>query len=128
MNKNPISNDPIKKKKYDLEERTAKFGENIIKFVKKIPKKTETLPLISQLVRAGTSVGANYCEADDAESKKDFIHKIRICKKESRETKHWLRMIVVAVPELKEEARVLWQEAQELNLIFASISKRNFKN
>ena len=126
MNKNPISNDPIKKKKYDLEERTAKFGENIIKFVKKIPKKTETLPLISQLVRAGTSVGANYCEADDAESKKDFIHKIRICKKESRETKHWLRMIVVAVPELKEEARVLWQEAQELNLIFASISKRNF--
>ena len=128
MNKNPISNDPIKKKKYDLEERTAKFGENIIKFVKKIPKKTETLPLISQLVRAGTSVGANYCEADDAESKKDFIHKIRICKKESRETKHWLRMIVVATPELKEEARVLWQEAQELNLIFASISKRNFKN
>ena len=128
MNKNPISNDPIKKKKYDLEERTAKFGENIIKFVKKIPKKTETLPLISQLVRAGTSVGANYCEADDAESKKDFIHKIRICKKESRETKHWLRMIVVAVPELKEEARALWQEAQELNLIFASISKRNFKN
>jgi len=127
-NKNPISNDSIKKKKYDLEERTAKFGENIIKFVKKIPKKTETLPLISQLVRAGTSVGANYCEADDAESKKDFIHKIRICKKESRETKHWLRMIVVAVPELKEEARVLWQEAQELNLIFASISKRNFKN
>jgi len=128
MNKNPISNDPIKKKKYDLEERTAKFGENIIRFVKKIPKKAETLPLISQLVRAGTSVGANYCEADDAESKKDFIHKIRICKKESRETKHWLRMIVVAVPELKEEARVLWQEAQELNLIFASISKRNFKN
>ena len=128
MNKNSISNDPIKKKKYDLEERTAKFGENIIRFVKKIPKKAETLPLISQLVRAGTSVGANYCEADDAESKKDFIHKIRICKKESRETKHWLRMIVVAVPELKEEARVLWQEAQELNLIFASISKRNFKN
>jgi four helix bundle protein len=108
-------------KKYDLEERTAKFGEEIIKFAKKIQKNSVTLPLISQLVRAGTSVGANYCEADDAESKQDFKHKIGICKKESRETKHWLRMIVVAIPELKEEARKLWQEARELNLIFNSI-------
>ena len=80
--------------------------------------------MIPQLVGAGTSVGANYCEADDAESGKDFKHKIGICKKESRETKHWLRMIVVAVPELKEEAKILWQEAKELNLIFNSISKK----
>ena len=110
-----------KGKKYDLEERTAKFGEEIIKFAKKVPKNSVTLPLINQLVRAGTSVGANYCEADDAESKRDFKHKIGICKKEARETKHWLRMIVVAVPELKEEARELWKEAKELNLIFNSI-------
>ena len=109
---------------FDLEERTAKFGEEIIKFAQKIPKSTITIPLISQLVRAGTSVGANYMEADDAESKKDFVHKIGICKKESRETKHWLRMIVVSVPQLKEEARKLWKEAQELNLIFASITKK----
>ncbi len=109
------------KNKYDLEERTAVFGENIIHFVKKIPKKVETMSLISQLVRSGTSVGANYCEADDAESKQDFRHKIGICKKESRETKHWLRMVVIAVPELKEEARILWQEAKEINLIFNSI-------
>jgi four helix bundle protein len=81
--------------KYDLEERTAKLGEEIIKFVRKITENYITRPLISQLVRAGTSVGANYCEADDAESKKDFKHKIGICKKESRETKHWLRMIVI---------------------------------
>ncbi len=116
-----MPNDEMTKNKYDLEERTAVFGENIIHFVKKIPKKVETMSLISQLVRSGTSVGANYCEADDAESKQDFRHKIGICKKESRETKHWLRMVVIAVPELKEEARILWQEAKEINLIFNSI-------
>lgn len=84
------------KKKYDLEERTAKFGEDIIKFAKKIPRTPVTTPLIGQLVKAGTSVGANYCEADDAESKRDFQHKIGKCKKESSEAKHWLRMIAVA--------------------------------
>ena len=77
--------------------------------------------MIEQLVCAGTSVGANYSEADDAESKKDFRHKIAICRKESRETKHWLRMIAVAVPELADDARALWLEAKELNLIFAAI-------
>lgn len=109
------------KKRYDLEERTAKFGEEIIRFAKRIPVTSITTSLVQQLVKAGTSVGANYCEADDSESKKDFQHKIGICKKESRETKHWLRMIVVAVPETKEEAWRLWQEAKELNLIFNSI-------
>ena len=109
------------KKKYDLLERTAKFGEDIIKFVKKIPRNPITLPLITQIVKAGTSVGANYSEADCAESKKDFEHKIGICKKESEESKHWLRMISVAVPELKDEAIILWKEANELNLIFSSI-------
>ncbi len=110
--------------KYDLEERTARFGEEVIKFANKIPKNQITLPIISQLVRAGTSVGANYCEADDAESKKDFKHKIGICKKESRESKHWLRMVITACPELKEEIQKLWQEAKELNLIFNSINNK----
>lgn len=116
-----MTNDQITKNKYDLEERTAKFGEKILEFIRKIPKRVDTLNLISQLANAGTSIGANYCEADDAESKKDFQHKIGICKKEARETKYWLRMIVAAVPELKEEARILWQEAKELHLIFNSI-------
>mgnify|MGYP001571366567 CR=1 FL=1 len=106
---------------YDLEERTAKFGEEIIKFCKRIPRSPITDPLITQLVKAGTSVGANYCEADDAESKQDFRHKIGICKKESRECKHFIRMMVVAVPEVREEAKRLWQEAKELNLIFNKI-------
>jgi len=117
-----------KKLKYDLEERTAEFGKTIILFVKKIPENSITRPLISQLVRAGTSVGANYCEADAAETKKDFKHKIGICRKEARETKHWLRMIVVAVPEIKEDARKLWKEAKELNLIFSAIVRSTQKN
>ena len=108
-------------KKYDLEERTARFGEEIVKFSKKIPQNSVTRSLISQLVRSGTSIGTNYCEADDAESRRDFQHKIGICKKEARETKHWLRIIATAVPSLKEKAKILWKEAKELNLIFNAI-------
>jgi len=77
------------------------------------------------LVRTGTSVGSNYCEADCAESKKDFEHKLGICKKEAKESKHWLRMIAKAVPELSDEARKLWKEANELQLIFISIVKKS---
>lgn len=116
-----------KKRKYDLNERTALFGEAILEFVKNIFLTTITKPLVSQLVRAGTSVGANYCEANDAETVKDFIHKIGICRKESKETQHWLRMIVKVLPKLKEEAGVLWREASELNLIF-SASIRTARN
>ena len=108
-------------KKYDLEERTAVFGENIIDFVKTLPKNVINNELISQIVRSGTSIGANYVEADGAESKKDFRHKIAICKKESKETKHWLRMIAKANPGKKGECKKLWSEAQELTLIFSSI-------
>ncbi|HUT96144.1 MAG TPA: four helix bundle protein [Candidatus Paceibacterota bacterium] len=108
-------------KKYDLEERTAKFGENVINFAKTIDKNPINNPLINQIVRSSTSIGANYMEADGAESKKDFYHKIAICKKESKETRHWLRMIAVADENKKENCRELWQEAQELSLIFSSI-------
>jgi len=115
MNNNP---------KYDLEERTAQFGEAIILLCKNTPKNEVTQPLINQLVKCGTSVGANYCEADDAESRKDFKHKIGICKKESREAKHFLRMFVQACPSLKDQLQTLWVEAKELNLIFNSIYKK----
>lgn len=108
-------------KKYDLEERTAKFGEDVIKFCQKLPQDIITRPLIDQLVRAATSCGANYAEADDADSKRDFRHKISICKKESRESKHFLRMIKVALPITQDNAQLLWQEAKELNLIFNAI-------
>jgi len=114
---------------YDLAERTAKLGEDIIAFAKRIPKNPVTLPLITQLVRAGTSVGANYCEADNACSKKDFVNKIGISKKESRETRHWLQMIVKAEESLKDTAwQYLMKETQELNLIFAAIINKCKKN
>lgn len=115
-------------KEFDLEERTAKFGENCIKFSKKIGQNSITASITSQFVRSSTSVGANYCEADDAESRMDFKHKIGICKKEARETMYWLRMISVSAPELKEESRILWKEAKELNLIFNAIIRSTIRN
>jgi four helix bundle protein len=112
---------PKDNNKYDLEERTAKFGEEVIKFCHDMTKSELTRRIIDQLVGCGTSVGANYCEADNAESKKDFKHKIGICKKESREAMHFLRMAATAVPNMADRARILWQEAKELNLIFNKI-------
>lgn len=113
------------KKKYDLEERTATFAENVIDLVKKIRRDTINTPIISQLVRSATSIGANYNEADCAESKKDFEHKAGICKKEAKETRHWLRMLNRAEPIFKDEIIKLWQEAHELQLIFITIVKNS---
>jgi len=79
------------------------FGENIIDFVKTLPINPINSELIRQIVKSGTSIGANYMEADAAESKKDFRHKIAICKKEAKETKHWLRMIAKANQERKDK-------------------------
>ena len=110
---------------FDLEERTARFGESVVAFAKRVPVNAVTYPLIGQVVRSGGSVGANYCEANDAESKKDFRHKIGICRKESKETKHWLRLIAAVEPDLRDTAAVLWKEAKELNLIFGAIRRRS---
>jgi four helix bundle protein len=112
---------PNDNKKYNLEERTAQFGEAIIELVKTFHQDSINGPLISQIVRAATSIGANYMEADGAESKKDFQHRISICKKESKETKHWLRMIAKANPGRRDECQKLSREAQELSLIFSAI-------
>ncbi len=109
--------------KYDLEERTAKFAEKIIELCKKVPKNTVTLPIINQLIRSGTSIGANYMEANGASSKKDFKNKIFICKKESRETKYWLRILSKTDENFTEDCRNLWQEAHELTLIFSKITQ-----
>jgi len=109
------------KTKYDLEERTTAFTLNVIGLLKKIPADSINKPLISQLVRASSSIGANYCEADACNSKKDFRHKISICKKESKETRYWLRIVADSNPEQKERCRELWKESQELLLIFSSI-------
>jgi four helix bundle protein len=108
----------------DLTERTARFGESIIRFAKKIPRNPVNNRLIDQLVGAGTSVGANYCEADDAVSGKEFKQKIGTCRKESKESMFFLRMVAAAEETLAAEARVLWREAKELNLIFGAIWRK----
>ena len=111
-----------KAKAYDLEERTAKLGESVIIFCKKLKPDAIINPLINQLVRSATSIGANYMEANGASSRKDFQNKIFICKKEAQETKHWLRMIATYSHGSKEELRILWKETQELTLIFQKIT------
>lgn len=107
---------------YDLEERTAKFGERVIIFCKITKQDIINRSIISQLIRSATSIGANYMEANSASSKKDFRNKIYICKKESQETKHWLRMMAQCISDDdKNELRKLWQESHELTLIFGRI-------
>lgn len=107
--------------KYELEERVEKFGENIISLVKKVKVTPITKSIVEQLVRSGTSVGANYFEANGASSKKDFINKVYISKKEAKETQHWLRMLSKADLSIIVEARTLYQETQELAMIFSTI-------
>lgn len=115
---------PKSERKYDLAERSARFGERVIKFCRSVSRDPVTEPLLSQLVRSGTSVGANYMEADAAQSKRDFRHKISVAKKESQETMHWLRMMATAACSTRSACRELWQEAHELTLIFGAILKR----
>ena len=115
MNKTPNN------KKYDLEERTARFAEDIIALVKSIRTNPVNRRIITQIVGSSGSMGANYCEANEAESKRDFIHKISICKKEIKETKHWLRLLTRSNPEKKDRIDTLKNEVQELLLIFSKI-------
>ncbi|MDD4902578.1 MAG: four helix bundle protein [Patescibacteria group bacterium] len=113
---------------YDLEERCGKFGEAVINLCQELRNNDINRPLINQIIRSATSIGANYMEANEAASTKDFRNKIRISQKEANETKHWIRMIAAANPEKKDKCRIIWQEAHELTLIFATISRKPVKN
>jgi four helix bundle protein len=123
-----MSNKAPNSKNYNLIERTAKFGEEIIEFVSILPKNEINRPLISQIVRSGTSIGANYMEADGAVSRKDFENKIGICRKESKESMHWLRMLAKANQNKKEECRKFYKESQEFVWIFSSIINNSKNN
>ena len=107
-----------------LEERTAPFGEAIIRFCKKVPRAPENNRLIDQLVGCGTGLGANYCEANEGVSKKDFNCTIGRCVKEAKETKFFLRMVAASEPTLADNARTLYREAKEPHLIFATIYRK----
>lgn len=114
-------------KPYDLERRTTQFSKDIINLCSKIPQDTINKPLVSQLIRSGTSIGANYSEANGASSKKDFRNKITICKREGKETMYWLELLAHSNSNMQDELRVLWKESKELTLIFSTIAK-NSKN
>ncbi|MCH7752083.1 MAG: four helix bundle protein [Planctomycetes bacterium] len=112
-------------KAFDLAERTAAYGEEVIRFARQLRLDAVSSPLVRQLVRSATSLGANYGEADEAGSKKEFRYRISLCCRESRECKHWLRMLSVACPDSRNNARPLWKEANELTRIFATIHRRS---
>jgi len=111
----------------ELEERASSFAEIIIDFCRSLPLDAVNDSLVRQLVRSTTSVGANYCEADEAESKKDFRHKIALCRKNRERPNTGLRMIARASPAPASPSRALWREAKELHLIFAPSSARRTK-
>ena len=116
-------------KYYDLEERTIKFAKDVREFVKKLPKTIANIEDGKQLIRASGSPGANYIEANEAVSKKDFVLKIKICRKEGKESKYWLKLVEVgAKTELEEQRKILVQEATELMMIFSSIMRKSERN
>lgn len=119
-----INKSQIRNKKYDLEDRTLRFSKNIISFCKTLPKNTINFNLTNQLIRCATSIGANYREANDSLGKKDFIHKLRIARKESKETIYWLELITENNPEKSKIAENLLKESEELrNILSAIINK-----
>jgi len=113
-------------KQYDLEERTLEFSKRVRSFVKKLKKTIANIEDGKQLVKASGSVGANYIEANEALSKKDFIVRIKICRKESKESGYWLKLVDTDDdPELERERGELIQEATELTNIFGAILRKS---
>ena len=121
MNEN--SNIPV----YDLEERTFQFAKNVRIWIKSLPKTIANVEDIKQLIRASGSVGANYIEANESLSKKDFVFRIRICKKEAKESGYWIRLILESNDNIAEEknGKLLLQESIELKKIFSSIEGKS---
>ncbi len=112
--------------KFDLEERTLEFGKAIISLVNKLPKNIVNINLCSQIVRSGTSVGANYREANASLGNKDFLMKARICKKEAMETLYWLKLLKENNPNFIAELDKLIDENEQIIRIFSAIiSKRS---
>ena len=112
-------------KKYDLEDRTLRFAKNCIDLCRSFIRDTINIELVSQFIRASSSVGANYREANDSTTKKDFYHRIGICRREAKESKYWLELLVHSNPKFCNKIEPLLDEALQLARIFASIVKDN---
>jgi len=112
-------------KKYDLEERTSLFAERVRNFCLRLPKNVANAEYLSQLIRAGSSPGANYIEANESIGDKDFKMKIKTCRRESKESSYWLRLVITdGSKEMEDERNYLRQEAKEFVLIFTAILKK----
>jgi four helix bundle protein len=120
---NPLNANPEQAKPYDLEERTALFAEKSHSFVKRLPRTIANVEDAKQFIRASGSIGANYIEANEAIGKKDFVIKIKICRREAKETCYWLRPLDVD-GELEKERQQLSSEAKELMNIFGAILRK----
>lgn len=119
---NSVAKDPPEKRKYDLEDRTFKFAKDVIEFAKRCTLRgPENMELVRQLVKAGTSVGANNIEANEALSRKDFVMRIKISRKEAKESAYWLRLIELNSAENEPRRERLISEATELVKIFNAI-------
>lgn len=113
-------------KQYDLEDRTLVFAMNVRAFVKKLHKTLANIEDGKQVIRASGSVGSNYIEANEALIKKDFLNRIKICRKESKESRYWLRLVDTQDDiELENERKKLIQKATELMKIFGSILQKS---
>ncbi len=112
-------------KRYDLEDRTFAFAKRVIAFIRNLPKSIANVEVMKQLVKASGSVGANYIEANEAVSRNDFKYRIKICRKEPKESRYWLRLLELRDAEQEEERQALVQEATELMKIFGSILQKS---
>lgn len=112
-------------KRYDLEDRTLKFAKEVTRFSKGLPRTIENMERIKQLVRSSGSVGANYIEANEALSKKDFVMRIKICRKEAKESIYWLKLVDTNPSDSEKERELLTQEATELMKIFGAILQKS---
>lgn len=111
-------------KQYDLEERTYQFAKRVRDFVKKLPQSLANIEYGKQLIDSSSSVGANWIEANESFSKKDFSMRVKICRKEAKESHYWLRLIEVNNDILEKERNELLQEALELTKIFGSMVEK----
>jgi len=111
-------------KQYDLEERTLNFAKKIIEFTNKLPRTIANIEIIKQLIRASGSIGANYIEANESLSKKDFLMRIKICKKEAKESCYWLKLLTIDKAQEGKEKDLI-QEVTELMKIFGAILEKS---
>ena len=124
-NKQTIMTERTNSKTFDLEDRTAKFTTNVIVFINVCPKTMVNIELTKQLIRSAGSVGANYIEANEALSRKDFGMRVKICRKEAKESRYWLKLIEVSGDEIEKRRQDLVNESTELLKIFSSIVEKS---